>query len=164
MPVDLTPIANVLLQLAGAAILGLGTWAISRLLQLLGLKTSAQAAANLDDALGKAVTYGLQQSQELIRQKGWDHVDVRNATLAAAAPYLIKRFPDTLKAVGVDFSNEKAVTDTVIGALDRAFPHAAARAAASPATPPATAPSPPTTAELADQPRVTTTLVEGSQA
>jgi len=164
MSVDLTPITNVLLQLAGAVILGVGTWAIGRLLQWLGLKTSAQAMANLDDALGKAVTYGLQQSQDLIRQKGWDHADVRNATLAAAVPYLIKRFPDTLKAVGVDLSNEKATTEAVTGALDRAFPHAAATAAASPATPPPTAPTPPTTAELADQPRVTTTLVEGAHA
>ncbi len=159
----LDPIIDVLLQLAATVLLAVGTWAISRFTMWLGLKNAAQATATLDDALQKAVTYGLQQSQELIKQKGWDHVDVRNATLAQAAPYMINHFPDALKNVGLDMSNPQAVQLAVMGALDRSFPHAAAIAAASPATPPATAPLPPTTHQLADQASLTVTQADSAK-
>lgn len=138
--IDLTPITNVLLQLAATVLLGLGSWGATRLVSWLGLKNSAQATANLDDALQKSVTYGLQQSQAMIAAKGWDHVDVHNAALASALPYMIQRFPDALKAAGVDMSNQQALQATVAGALDRSFPQAVAVAAASPATPLAGAP------------------------
>jgi hypothetical protein len=162
--IDISPIVNVLLQLAATVLLGFGTWGVTQLVQWLGLKNSAQATANLDDALEKAVTYGLQQSTALIKQKGWDDVEVRNATLAKAAPYLIDRFPDALRAVGVDMNDQAALQAKVMGALDRIYPHASAVAAASPGTPPATAPQPSTTAELAAQPNVTTTMVEEAKA
>ncbi len=149
---DLSPVINVLLQLAATVLLAAGTWAISQLVRWLGLKNAAQATASLDDALQKSVTYGLQQSQDLIRQKGWDHADVRSATLAQALPYLIQHFPDVLGSAGIDMSNQAALQATVVGALDRAFPHAAAVAANSPATPPATAPTPQVTAGLASMP------------
>ena len=64
--VNIDPIINALLQLAATVLLAAGTWAVSRLVTWLGLKNSAQATATLDDALQKAVTYGLQQSQGLI--------------------------------------------------------------------------------------------------
>lgn len=164
MSVDVTPVTNALMQLAAAVVLAVGTWAVSRFVQWLGLKNAAQATANLDDVLQKGVTYGLQQSLDLIKQKGWDHVDVRNQVLDTALPYVISRFPDTLAAVGLDPNNTQDLTDKVRGALDRAFPHAAAVAAASPATPPATAPDPPTTRQLASQPNVSTTIVEEARA
>ena len=133
---DFTPITNVLLQLASTLLLGFGSWGAARLIGLLGLKNAAQATANFDDALQKSVTFGLQQCQALIAQKGWDHLDVRNAALSAAMPYLIGHFPGALKAVGVDASNPQTLESLVKGALDRAFPQAAAAAADSPATPP----------------------------
>jgi hypothetical protein len=161
--IKLDPIIDVLLQLAATVLLAAGTWAITRFTTWLGLKNSAQATATLDDALQKAVTYGLQQTQELIKQKGWDNVDVRNAALAHAAPYMIGHFPDALKNVGLDMSNTQAVQAAVMGALDRSFPHAAAVAAASPATPPATAPAPPTTHQLADQASIAVTQVDSAK-
>jgi hypothetical protein len=146
------------LQLLGTIILAIGTWATKRLLDWLGVKTSAQAAANLDQALEKAVTYGIQQAQEGIKTKGWDHIDVRNQVIGAALPYMQAHFADTLRSVGADPTME----DTIKRALDRAFPQAAAKAAASPATPPITAPIPPTTAELATQPGVQQEIPEKS--
>jgi hypothetical protein len=144
---DLSPIISALLQLAATAILGAGSYAIPRIVRWLGLKESAQARAALDSALHKAVTYGLQQSQTLIKEKGWDHPEVRDAALAEAANYMTNRFADTLKAVGTDVAKPEAV-DAVRGALERAFPGAAADAADSPATPPKTAPNPPEQKDL----------------
>jgi len=162
--IDLAPLTSTLMQLLATLIMGVGTWAVSRLVQWLGLRNAAQATAALDDVLQKAVTYGLQQTQDVIREKGWDHIEVRNQALAKAVPYLIERFPDTLRAVGVDLANRNAMTSSVTGALDRAFPHAAARAAASPATPPSTAPNPPTTQELPDQPGAANVRIDEAKA
>jgi len=143
-----TDITNALLQVAAALILAVGTWAVGQIVQWLGLKNQAQVTATLDDALNKSVIYGLQQAQDQIRAKGWDHADVRNQTLATSGQYLIDRFPDVLRAAGFDMGNPQALSERVTGALDRAFPHAAATAAASPSTPPATAPNPQTTQQL----------------
>jgi hypothetical protein len=144
---DLSPIISAVMQLAATVILAAGGYAIPRVLRWLGLKESEQARAALDSALHKAVTYGLQQSQALIKSKGWDHPQVRNAALADAATYLTTRFADTLKAVGTDVAKPEAV-EAVRGALERAFPAAVADAADSPATPPKTAPNPPEQKDL----------------
>ena len=151
---DITPITSALMQLLGAVIMGFGTWAVGRFVQWLGLKNSEQIAANIDDALRKAVTYGLQQAQDEIRAKGWDHVDVRNKALQQALPYMINHFPDTLKAAGLDLNNQDQTAKLVERALDRAFPEAARQAAESPATPPATAPKPDRVADLVGTPGV----------
>ncbi len=78
--------------------------------------------ASLDDALQKSVTFGLQQSQDLIRQHGWDSVEVKNKALAAASVYAIARFPDTLKAVGLDMSDTAAVQTAVADRAGPCFP------------------------------------------
>ena len=106
--VDITPITSAIMQLVATLILGIGTWAISRLIQWLGLKNAAQATANLDDALQKGVTFGLQQTQELIKQKGWDNIEVHDEALGKALPYVMSRFPGALKAAGLDMSKHRS--------------------------------------------------------
>jgi hypothetical protein len=93
------------------------------------------------------VTYGLAASQELIKANGWDHAEVRNATLAKALPYLIDHFPDELRAAKLDPA-DPATEQRMQAALLRALPHAAFVAANSPATPPTTAPNPPSQSDL----------------
>ncbi len=153
----LTPLIDMLLQLVAAVLLSMGTWAVARLIRWLGLRNSAQATGALDDALQKSITFGLQQSQDLIRRKGWDDVDVRTSAIGQALPYMIERFPDVLKAVGVDTSDQASLQRIVSGALDRAFPQAASVAAASPGTP--TISLVPQVPGSMSQPRVATALV-----
>lgn len=148
--VDITPITSAVVQILAAIILAMGTWAIGRAVQWLGLKNSQQISENLDKALEKAVTYGIQQAQEEIRIKGWDSIQVKNETLAHAMPYFIERFSDTLRAAGINPSGEQ-INNLVKGALDRAYPQAVSKAAASPATPPVTAPNPPVVHDLPAQ-------------
>lgn len=152
---DITPITQALTQVAAAAILALGTWAVGRIIQWLGLKNSAQATAAVDSALEKAVTYGLQQVQAQIAANGWDHPQVKNDALAKALPYMTAHFKDSLKAAGVPVGDQAKMDSIVSEALDRAFPSAVAAAASSPATPPATAPKPPVNAELPVTPKPT---------
>lgn len=146
--VQVDSIATILVQLAAAVLLAAGSWGIARFTKWLGLQNNAQINSAMEAALQKSVTYGLQQAQDTIREKGWDHIEVKNQALASALPYMTERFTATLKQAGVDVKDEAALKNVVAQALDRAFPAAAAVAAASPATPPATAPNPAHTAEL----------------
>jgi len=132
------PVINVLLPLLAALLLGVGTWAISRLVKWLNLKNAELITASLNDALHKSVAYGLQQSHDLIHANGWNSIEVKNKTLGTAFQYMIDRFPDTLKAVGVDPLKPDAIEKVVTSALDRVFPQAASIAASSPVTPPVT--------------------------
>ncbi|HEY0412670.1 MAG TPA: hypothetical protein VGD66_05985 [Allosphingosinicella sp.] len=158
--IDLTPITSALMQVLAAVVLGIGTFAAQRVVQWLGLRNSQAVTAALDSALQKAVTYGLQQSHDLIKQNGWDHVSVRNNSIAEAATYMTSRFQDTLKAAGVDVNDSAGTQAIVEGALQRAFPHAAAVAAASPATPPTTAPNPKEQKDLPQQQATQVTEVQ----
>jgi hypothetical protein len=144
---DITPVTNALLQLGATAITALGTVAIARLVQWLNIKNGDATRSALDEVLNKSVTFGLAESQDLIKAKGWDHVDVRNAAIAKALPYLIDRFPDVLRGLKLD--PEAPETKLKMqDALLRALPFAALTASNSPATPPTTAPNPPVQGDL----------------
>ena len=146
--INLAPIITPLLELAATVVFAIGGWGITRLTTWLGLKNTDQINKNLESALQKAVTYGLQQTQTRIRAEGWDSLNVKNQALQSALPYMTERFQDTLRLAGVNTSDPDATKAAVLGALDRIFPAAAAAAAASPATPPETAPRPPLNQQL----------------
>lgn len=139
--IHLSILTNALLQLVAALILALGSVGVARLTRWLGIKSNDAARAAFDDVLQKSVTYGLQQTQEMIRRKGWDDLEVKTTALGHAAPY-VERFPDVLKALKVDRIDRSEVQRLIEGALERAYPQAAAMAAVSPAAPPTTAPMP----------------------
>ena len=46
------------------------------------IELSASTKAELEDAVGKALAFGFTQGEGIIRAKGWDHVDTKNAVLA----------------------------------------------------------------------------------
>lgn len=138
---------NGLLQLSASLILAIVGFAVTRLMALLKIKQDAAARAAFDDVLLKSVTFGLQQTRGLIRERGWDDDMVRSEALRQALPYL-ERFPDVLKALKIDGSRRDVLQGKFADALDRAFPVAAEIAARSPGTPPATAPMPARQADL----------------
>lgn len=138
--VDLAPLLQALVSLAVVAIGSLGGWAIQRLAKKLGVDRNATAMAAFDAALERAIRAGAGQMTDLIRDRGWDHVEVKNAILAAAANYAVARAGPALKAVGLDPADPGGATSAYLAAeLDRLFPTAIAPVAASPVTPPLTA-------------------------
>lgn len=146
--IDLSTVETELLQGLGIVLLGIGIaggkLALSWLNTKLGaakIQLSASTKAELEDAAGKALTFGITQADALIRAKGWDHVDVRNAVLATATSYAIGQFPDALARAGIDPSNPVAAAAQLAGILTRKLPEAATTAAASPATPPVAPPA-----------------------
>jgi|ERR1041385_2358644 hypothetical protein len=137
MNVDLTPIIQAVLGLAAIAITTLGTLAVKRLADWLGVQANSAAVTQLDAALTRAVHAGASEAQDLIREKGWDHVDVKNAIVASGARIVIDKFAPALKSVGLDPADPNgATTKYLTEELSRIFPTAIAPVAASPVTPP----------------------------
>jgi hypothetical protein len=151
--IDLSTVETDLLQGFGIVVLGIGiaggklalSW-LNTKLDTAKIQLCASTKAELEDAAGKAIMFAITQADALIRAKGWDHVEVRNAVLATATSYAIGQFPDALARAGINPSNPVAAAAQLAGILTRKLPEAATTAAASPATPPVT---PPTAAPLA---------------
>ena len=138
MHVDFTPIIEALLTLCGVGISIFGSYALYRVAGHFGIKISAGVQSAYDTALSKAVAFGISKAQAEIAAKGWDHADVKNQILGTALDYVVGKFPDALKAVGLDPATQR---QTIMDALERVFPDAADWASRSPATPPVTAPA-----------------------
>lgn len=130
---------QIVTAIAGFVLLAIGivgTWAIWKLKQKLGLDNDATIRAGLDDAAMKSIQRAVMQHQEEIAAKGWDNAEVQARLIEAATAYIKKQFPDTLTKAGVDTSTAKG-SAAVEEIVTRALPEGTAAAAASPTTPPA---------------------------
>ena len=137
MSVDLSPVINAALSLAGIGIITIGTWAIHKAAGYLGVQQNNAAIAGLDDALTRAVHDGASVLESDIKTKGWDNPDVRNAIVSVALTYLTSKAVPALKAAGLDPADPSgATTRYLTDELNRIFPTAIAPVAASPVTPP----------------------------
>ena len=146
---DLSPIEQPIIALAGVVVTAAAGWLAQRVAAYLGIKKNDAAMQSFDAALTRAVQAGASGAQGLIKQKGWDHVDVKNAVIAAAAPIAIARFAPALASIGLDPSDPHGATTAYVTAeLNRVFPTAMTGVAASPVTPP----TPPATAPANSQP------------
>ena len=82
------------------------------------------------------LTFGVTKAEQVIAQKGWDHIDSKDAVIRVALQALPEKFPDALAGAGIDL-NANDGRSQVIDQMTRMIPDVFARAAASPATPPA---------------------------
>lgn len=140
---DLTPIEQPIIALAGIVVTAAAGWLAQRLGSYLGIKRNDAAMQAFDAALARSVQAGASGAQDLIKAKGWDHVDVKNSIVATAAPILITRFAPALVGVGLDPADPGGTTTAYVTAeLNRIFPTAMTAVAASPVTPPAPPPAP----------------------
>lgn len=137
MDIDLTPVLQPLLEIIVAVLGAAISYAALRLAQRLHINVSAERQQLFDQALHKALTYGIGQAHDAIAAKGWDHPEVKNAVLRDALAAVVVKFPDAIRGVGL---TPDAASLAVREALERAWPSAAAAAAASPVTPPTGAP------------------------
>lgn len=135
--IDLTQIEQQLLQIIAIIILTILGFIGKRILAWMGIKLSDAGKAELEDAVGKSLTYGLAKSTDLIKAKGWDHADVKNKTIQEGLAYVLAKFPDAMARAGIDSNNPVEVFQKLSGLMERKFPEAVTLAAASPATPPA---------------------------
>lgn len=137
---DISTVLTPILQAAGIAAATLITAAVGYLVKKMGDKlgpeAQAQVAKNMDDMAAKAISAGVMASQDLIREKGWDHPQVQNEIVRVGANYAIAKFSDTIKAAGVDPASTVGA-ENIRALITRALPAGTAAAEASPTTPPA---------------------------
>jgi len=133
--ISLSGIEQDILYLVGTVLLALASWAAQRLVKFLNLKNGDAIAANLTDAARKGIKFGTMQSLDVIKAKGWDHVDTHNAIGNAAVQFITDKFPGYLKDAGIDPATPEGAKK-LADLVTRSLPDGIAEAAASPATPP----------------------------
>ena len=106
--ISLVPILDVVIQLFGAALMAVGTWAVTMLSQKLKLSSDSEVRTYLQEALQRAVNFGVEKARSQAKDIGT--VDVRNEVVADAANYVIGKTPDALKKLGI---SDDSVQDLV---------------------------------------------------
>jgi hypothetical protein len=124
------------LKIIGGLVGAGAIWLIKRGITLLGYKLSVERQAALERALDKVLTFAVVKAEQVIAEKGWDHVDSKNAVISVALQALPEKFPDALTAAKLDLS-KPADRAAVVDQMTRMIPEVFAKAATSPATPPA---------------------------
>jgi hypothetical protein len=143
MSFDLTSVETQLLQALGVILLAIAIAAGRVILKKLNIQLTDAQKAELEDVAAKSVTAGIVKSQDLIREKGWDHADVKNVVVAHAIDYAIQKFPDAMARSGIDADKPVQSAEKLADLMERKFPEAATAAAASPVTPLDPASTPP---------------------
>lgn len=125
-----------ILQLLGIAVSSGVLWLLQRAVAWFNLKLTAERQARLASAVDKMMTLGVTKADDIIRERGWDHIDSKNAVINYALPALETRFSDTLTSAGIDLSDQKSRIG-LINMMERMWPDVATRLSASPVTAPA---------------------------
>lgn len=127
--INLSAVEGWLLQAAGIAVLTVVSLTGRIILKQLHLQFSEAQKAELEDVAGKALTWGITKASELIKAKGWDHLDSQNLVINAAGAYAVTQFPDAMKRAGIDLTDPLVAAAQLTGILTRKFPEIATLAA-----------------------------------
>ena len=106
--INLGPILDIVIQLFGAVLMAVGTWAVTMLSQKLKLSSDSEVRAYLQEALQRAVSFSVDKART--QAKDIKTVEVRNEIVADAANYVISKTPDALKKLGI---SEDSIQDLV---------------------------------------------------
>lgn len=99
-PVDFTPLANVLLDLAATAATVVGTWALSKLAKVAHVTLSQQNAKILETAMQSGINFALSKAEEYAKANA-GAVPIKSDVVATAVNYVLPKVPDALAKLGV---------------------------------------------------------------
>lgn len=115
--VDLSPIRDSLVQLAGAALTGLALWIgwyvknlVASKVDLSNTMLDEQIQQMYNEAAMRAIAY----AETFLKEKVPTKIDVNNEFVAVAAEYLIKFWPDLVKKAGL---TPEMVKKTIVSRL-----------------------------------------------
>lgn len=114
--IDLTPLADVGVELLAAVVSAVALWALGRLMRWLKIDGDAKANALLHAAVDRAVAAAAGRVRAEIASRGLT-VDLRSTLAAEAAAYLVANVPDTLKRLGATPETVSAVVSARLDAL-----------------------------------------------
>ena len=119
----LVQLLTPLLQIVGAALLGVGTWALSRLATHLGIASDDAVRGYLEDALRNALAFGEKQVAARLAGKQPSPVDLRVIETEAVA-YVMAHVPDALARFKLTpEAVERLVRARLDGLPDAPLPH-----------------------------------------
>ena len=142
MVIDISAIEQDILQAVGIALATVAIWAINQVGAKFKVDKNSAIISALDDAAKKGIDAGVSDASQLIREKGWDHADVKNAVAATAVQQILDHSQTALAQAGYDPSTP-AGQAAVVDIVNRALTPVMAEAAASPSTPPVVPPAAP---------------------
>ena len=96
--IDLTPIIEPVLQMAGVLLAGVLMWAAKRGADYFKVQLTADHRAVLQDAIDRGVSFGIGKAKQQLSSV---QIDVKNEAAAAAVNYVLARTPDALDHFGV---------------------------------------------------------------
>ena len=132
---DISGIENQILQALGVVLSVAVMVLIQRTYAWFGLKVTAEQTASLNAAVGNSLTFGVTQAENVIKEKGWDHVDTKNAVITTAVQAMENKFPEALSGVGLDMTKPQDV-ENLTDMMQRMIPKVFLEASNSPSTPP----------------------------
>lgn len=115
--VDLSPILTVVVQLAAALVLGVGTWALKKWGKKLGVEEDSKVREYVNQALENGVRYAAAKAQAAGQDLA--RVEVKNKMVADALNYVVPKVPDGLKKLGI---TEQAAKDILTAKIQRDVP------------------------------------------
>ena len=121
--IDLSPILTPLVQLAGLALAGFASWALSQVAAHYKISTQSALFQNVLGAVDRGIAYG----QTVVAAKASNvTINTSNAVAAEAANYVISKMPDALAKLGMTPAH---VADLVTARLPQPISVPAATAA-----------------------------------
>lgn len=111
-------------------------WLLKRAIAFFGIQLTADRNKLLESTVNKGMTWAVTAADDVIREKGWDHIDSKNVVINTALPAIQERFAETMTKLGVDLSNPED-REKLAEMMERMWPDVASRLSASPTTPPA---------------------------
>lgn len=115
MTIDLTTIANTLLSILAAVASVAIPIVVQAILKHYGVANNAALAGKLTDAADAAA--GEAYAYALSHEGGLANVAVHNDALATGTKYVVDRFPDAMKALGLTPDNVQAMVKARLGTL-----------------------------------------------
>lgn len=113
MEIDLTPLAEQAVNLAGAVFLALASWVAYKAKAYVGEKYADQIRGYLQDAVAMGVSYAINK----VRDEKLS-VNVKDQMVALAVSYVLARVPDALKQFGITEDGVKAMVEARLGLID----------------------------------------------
>ena len=112
MQIDLTPILNPLITLAGLVLAGFASWAMAHIAAYAHVSMQSQQMQTVLGAIDRGISYGTSKATALAAQDGT--VNVADTAADEAANYVITKLPGTLKSLGI---TQQGVADLILAKL-----------------------------------------------
>jgi len=113
MEIDLTPLAELFVQLAGGVFLGLTSWVAMKVKAYVGEAYADKIRGYLQDAVAMGVAYAVNK----VRDEKLS-VQIKEQMTALAVTYVLDHVPSALEKFGITEDGVKSMVEARLGLID----------------------------------------------